>query len=416
MKRRDFLKFAGLSLPFLGGCGINRIDPWHVLIRSDVIQSLEQEAQVLDKAKLGWTLDGRVRVIYLRGSPYEIGYQHGALLRREVQINLETLYRRSLSYFNFSELFDECYERMRPFIPQEYVEEMHGLAHGARISLELVHAIHALPEIGEWGGTKQVVSVVKKMMRGELATSCSNLCIEPKSSGDGEMYTVRILDWGLHRLSRLHEFPLIAVCRPDQGIPFVNIGWMGFLGAISGINSQQITLGEMGYGNPPGETLRGKPMPFLLRDVLAHASSMADVRRIISQSPGTNSFVYLMSDGKTGESELYIRDKDRFLVNSPGEPVHDGKHDAPGIENMTYGGHYLGKMAELLNQYKGKVTMELLRDVIIPQIAMRSNFQNVIYAPHQLQFWVSNAASKSERAAEQPYTHFDFAAALREFS
>ena len=48
------------------------------------------------------------------------------------------------------------------------------------------------------------------------------------------------------------------------------------------MNDQGITLGEMGYGDPEGETLRGEPMPFLLRDVLAKASNIDQVKSILS--------------------------------------------------------------------------------------------------------------------------------------
>ncbi len=70
------------------------------------------------------------------------------------------------------------------------------------------------------------------------------------------------------------------------------------------MNAEGITLGEMGYGSPPGESLAGFPMPFLLREVLRSASNLKDVKSILSQAQGTNSFIFLMSDGNTGESEM----------------------------------------------------------------------------------------------------------------
>ena len=156
------------------------------------------------------------------------------------------------------------------------------------------------------------------MMEGVYGTSCSNFSASGDSTPDRKMYTVRVLDWGLHKISKLHEYPLITVLVPEAGgIPSANIGWIGFLGAVSGMNAQAITLGEMGYGDPEGETMRGEPMPFLLRDVLTYATNLADVRRIISSKPPTSSFVYLMSDGKTGQSELYLRDVHRFEVHKP---------------------------------------------------------------------------------------------------
>ena len=414
MKRRTILK--ALALTPLAGCGYLRIDPDHVLIRSDVITSLDDEARILSKAKLEWSDDGQIRVLYVSGTPYERGYQHGKLLRAEVTDNLGYLYDQALSKFHFPELFAECFERMRPFIPQEYMEEMQGLAHGSRLPLHVIHHIHALPEIGEWGGKKNIKKVLDQMMDGSLGTSCSNFCTNHSASANQRMLTVRILDWGLHKISKLHQYPLILIAKPDNAIAYANIGWIGFLGAISGMNAAGITLGEMGYRDPPGETLHGKPMPFLLRDILSQAKNLKDVRNLISTSAPTNSFIYLMSDGKTGESEMYARDPSRFLVFKPGQAMVDTVQDKdveiPAIDDTLYGGHYIPKMHEMLASYHGQITLEILIEKVIPAVAMPSNFQNVIYAPKELAFWVANAPNKESRAADSLYSYFDFRKAL----
>ena len=293
---------------------------------------------------------------------------------------------------------------------------MHGLAHGAELPLHIIHHIHALPAITEWGGKKRIKRLVKQMVAGEkLGTSCSNIGAAATSTADGRLYAVRVLDWGLHRLSKLHEYPLITVARPSQGHAFANIGWVGFIGAVSGMNEQGITLGEMGYGDPPNETLRGKPMPFLLRDVLQYASNLGDVRRILSQSPGTNSFAFVMTDGKSSESEIYLKDRDRFEVFEAGEPLVDNRKSFPAFQNLVYGGHYDERMARVLGRHHGELSPELFMSSIIPEIAMKSNFQNVVYDPGKLVFWVNNANGPKNRAAEQPYTFFDLAQALVSF-
>lgn len=411
---RVALLFAILSS--VSGCAYLRIDPNHFLIRSDVIQSVEQEKAIVAKAKLGWTEDGNVRVLYVSGTPYERGYQHGVLLRKEVQDNLLSMYEKLLDKFRFEELLEESYERQRPFIPQEYIDEMHGLAHGARIPLRVVHAIHALPEITEWGGKKKLKKVIKDMMEGVYGTSCSNFSANGTATPDKTMYTVRILDWGLHKISKLHEYPLLTVNVPEKGIASVNIGWVGFLGAVSGMNAQSITLGEMGYGDPEGETMRGTPMPFVLRDVLTYSKNLADVRKTISSKPGTNSFVFLMSDGKNGTSELYVRDRTRFEVHKPGKLLKDRDSVFPAIGDVLYGGHYQDRMTQSLTEKRGSITPETIMKDIIPYIAMPSNFQNVIYEPKGLRVWFNNAKGRDARAAEQPYTYFDFGKGLAEFT
>lgn len=414
MDRRRFLTLFATTL---AGCtywkAYWRVDPYSVFIRSDLIDSPEKEAEIISMARLEKTSDGRITVLHTQGTPYEIGFQHGYLLRKQIQDNIAVLYDNAVDKFKVEELFDESYERMRPYIPPEYVEEMHGLAHGSKLPLRVIHGIHALPEIGEWGGKKKIKNIVKRMIDGELGTSCSNLCATGDATTDGKMYVTRILDWGLHRISNLHKYPLIHVCKPTGAIPFVNIGWIGFIGAISGMNAQKITLGEMGYGDVEGETLAGKPMPFLLRDVLAKAKNLKDVRNIIETSAPTNSFIFLMSDGKSKEGEMYVRDPNRFVAVKAGSELNDRGHTVPPINDIVYGGHYLDKMVEVLNKEKGNISPERLMKEIIPFLVMPSNFQNVVYNPEDLTFWVANAASKDEPAAQQPYTFFDFGEALR---
>lgn len=416
MERRTFLKLLAGASPLLSGCGWTRIDPYHVLIRSEKITTLERERAILSHGKLGWTADGKIRVLYLHGKPYYIGYQHGAILREEIQDNFGYLYKEALKKFKSQELFAEAFERMRPHIPEEYMEEMHGLAHGSKMPLHVIHHLHALPELSEWGGKKKLRETVKLMMSGELGTSCSNIGVTAPATVDGGTYAVRALDWGLHRISKLHQYPVIMVVKPCSGVSYANITWAGFIGAISGMNAEGITLGEMGYGDPPNETLSGKPMPFLLRDVLSKAHNLKEVRDIIEKSRGTSSFGFLMSDGKTGQSELYIKDSERFLIFKPGVSIQDGDEKIPGIEKVSYGGHDNELLTELLRENYGKISPELLMQTIIPKIAMKSNFQNVVYDPARLRFWLNFAPNREERAAEQPYTLFDLGQALKEIT
>jgi isopenicillin-N N-acyltransferase like protein len=400
----------------LNGCSLSRIDTMSPFLRSDIVSTTDDEQKILSKAKIGWDNSKNIRVIYLSGSPYEIGYQHGALLRSEVQDNLQYLYHSAIRKFKMPELFDEAFERMRPHIPENYLQEMHGLAHGAKLPLKMVHAVHMLPEIAEWGGKRKIKEVIKSMITGDFQTSCSNIGALPSTTLNKKMYSVRVLDWGLHRISKAHEYPTIMVVKPNQGIPFANITWSGFLGTVSGMNAAGITIGEMGYGNPPSEQLRGIPMTFLLRDVLLKAQNLDNVRYILGNAKGTNSFVFLMSDGKSKEASMFIKDALRFKEFKPNTEIKDGNTLLPPILGFVYGGHFQDKMFEQLNKFNGKITPEILIKEIIPNIAMDSNFQNVIYDPENLVFWVANAANSDEPADEQPYRFFDLKKALQEFN
>src|SRR4051812_32963437 len=91
--RRDFLKMLPIaaSIPSLSGCmayRLSKLDLNHPFLRSEFVDSYEKEAAIVSKAKLSWTDDHKVRVIYLKGTAYERGYQHGYLLRNEIQDNM----------------------------------------------------------------------------------------------------------------------------------------------------------------------------------------------------------------------------------------------------------------------------------------------------------------------------------------
>jgi hypothetical protein len=311
-------------------------------------------------------------------------------------------------------MLDEAFERQRPFIKEEEFAEMRGLAHGARLPLSLVHRIHAIPELSEWGGMKRIRELVKKMLKEDLGTTCSNFAALPNYTADNVMYVTRILDWGLHRISKLHNYPLIAINIPDNGIPFANIGWAGFVGAVSGMNAAGITLGEMGYGDPDNETLSGRPMIFMLREILQKANTLQTAEEIVFNSVPTNSYVFLFADGKTKNASIIFRDRDRFERYSAGEQIYDSKRKIalPAIPNLVYAGHYREKMSSQLATFHGRLKLEELKSELIPSFAMPSNFQNVIYLPENLTFWVNYAANSKTPAHKSNFTFFDLGKAL----
>jgi isopenicillin-N N-acyltransferase like protein len=415
MKRRNFLNLCALTT-LLSGCGFWRIDPWSPLIRSSRIRSREDELKILKNAQVSFLDHSNIRVLYLEGDPYEIGYQQGALLTKEIQDNLNYLYSEVKDIYYFEELFAEAYERQLPFIPKEYLAEMHGLAHGSRLSLNLIHAIHALPEMSEWGGKKEIKKTIKDMYYGNLGTSCTNIAALPNATKDNQLLAVRILDWGLHKFSKLHEYPQITVVKPKEGLRYANVGWTGFIGAVSGMNEAGITLGEMGYGDPEGESLDSMPMVFMLREILSKASTLAEARDIIKNSPIGNSYVFVISDGKAKTAKMFIKDKTRFLEFSPGENISEDGKSYKLEQSLVYGGHFDDRLQEDMKNFWGEFSLDNLKENIIPHQAMNSNFQNIIYAPSELNLWVSNAKNRDEPAHKEPYYSFNLRDALLRFA
>src|SRR5262245_33220468 len=91
---------------------------------------------VLSRASV--TNENGLIVIHLSGTPYEIGYQHGTLLRQEVREHYQQLYGylQSLPKFRFCRrwqvnfILNWFWDDLKPYVPKEFLEEMRGLADG----------------------------------------------------------------------------------------------------------------------------------------------------------------------------------------------------------------------------------------------------------------------------------------------
>ena len=79
----------------------------------------------------------------------------------------------------------------------------------------------------------------------------------------GRSTTAAILDYGCDW--RLQEHAVLIVAEPEGKIPFVNVTYAGFIGSVTGMNAEQVSIGEMGGGGLGH--WEGVPMAFLVRMV-----------------------------------------------------------------------------------------------------------------------------------------------------
>ena len=209
----------------LSGCTIFPVNRLSIQQRSTVIAGKETENLVLSKASLKPSNDAAVnhiKILYLSGTPYEMGFQHGRLLKNEVR---EAVYHilSKTSFFLPGAALDEVYDLMAPFIPLEEQQEMRGLAHGAGLPLQLIHRVHALPELSEYKGRKQFAHRLD-------GTSCSNLAAFGEATKAGNLLQLRVLDW--NRSLGTQKWPVIIVHRPDIGNASVTFSFAGFIGCV----------------------------------------------------------------------------------------------------------------------------------------------------------------------------------------
>ena len=79
---------------------------------------------------------------------------------------------------------------------------------------------------------------------------CSGFAIFGKATADGHIYHGRVLDY-LKGVG-LEQNAVTIVHQPDYGHAWINISYAGFVGSVTAMNDQGISIGEMGgggYGN-----------------------------------------------------------------------------------------------------------------------------------------------------------------------
>lgn len=345
-------------------------------------------AQTVSRCGQGWLelVDG-YPVLHVKGSPYEMGYQQGALLKESIRENLHNMLvvkgdetvKLGLVSVKPRTVIESITTIQRKFVPQKYFDEMDGLAAGADIKPRDVVAANFIPELFH----------------------CSGFAIMNSATSDGTLYHGRVLDyaidWGLQ------EHAVIVVAEPDGGHPFVNVTYAGFIGSVTGMNAKSISVGEMG-GQGLGHWA-GVPMALLVREVLERAGDLDEAIAIFRDNPRTCQYFYVVADGKTNRAVGMEASWDKFQLVQPGEanpllptPVKDAAL-------LSAGDRY----TELVRRTKaghGTFDADSARRLMDCPVAMKSNLHNVLFAPKSTKFWVANASKDKQPAADQKYFAF----------
>jgi len=330
------------------------------------------------------TIDG-TRVLFLQGSPAEMGTQHGKLLKREILntmnrivygIGVGSSFDRGKWFFGEIE---SAQARVEKFTDPRYLAEMDALADAVGATRAEGRLANFFPELFH----------------------CSGFSIFGKATVRGRMYHGRVLDY--MRGIGLEQNAVVMVYRPDGGRnAWVNVGYAGFVGSVTAMNEKGISIGEMGgrgYGN-----WDGKPMAQLVREVMEKASTLDEAVAIMRTGPRTCEYYYVISDGKTKDAVGVAATPDTFEVIKPGQSHPRLPHGVPDAVLLSAGDRY-EELARRVQAGYGKFDAEASIKLMSRPVCMTSNIQSVLFAPDTLEFWVANADSKNV-ASHTRFTHY----------
>ncbi len=375
-------------------------------------------------------------VLHLEGDPYSRGMQHGKILRDKIHANLEGFIDNpDIKQNDRVQSFLSQLPKILPYIPEHFLQEMHGVADGAGVPFQKVLMMNLFPEMFH----------------------CTGIAVKEKATYDGSLYHVRVLDYGIGK--KLQNSAVLMVVKPEKKHAYMNFGYAGFIGTVTGMNEKKIAIGEIGgegYGS-----WEGLPMAFLLREILENCESLEQAKELICKVPRTCEYYYVLSDGNQESMVGVYATADQVKFIAPGEsyallaPHHlpknyglSGENDKFFLNNYkTYCNDWQirfhdesNQLVALFNQQPkdtivlrgfghpdrypitveriyesyGEINHLTLQDIIKPPVTNETNLHNAIFHPSTLEAWISHANLDGSPASLQPYVYVNLKNFLEE--
>jgi hypothetical protein len=328
------------------------------------------EGAYRNPVKAGWIF------VHLEGTPQTIGYQHGYLLTPEIEdakraIELGTTHDVK---HNWSELRAVAEKYFWPTVPDEYKQEIQGIAQGAQAhgskldSMDLV-VMNAFMEFSYYYGDSE-----RKQAKGVSASigdHCSAFVATGSYTKDGRI-VIGHNNWSDYLSGS--RWKVIFDIAPRGGHHFIMDGVPGLIHSADdfGINDAGIMITETTIGSFHGFDTKGVPEFARARKAMQYSESIDDFARIMKEgNNGGYANAWLIGDRKTneiGRLELGLknvtleRTRDGYYVGSnfPINPkLVTQETDFPINDPNTPNLVRKRRWEQLMAENKGKIDVEI---------------------------------------------------------
>jgi len=213
-------------------------------------------------------------LMYLEGSPYEVGYAHG-LLTQELNYNQEKAFLERLaelipsrSYQRFMLSFVRFFNRnLDDYVKEEYRQEIYGISRFASPDFDFMGPAYA--RMLNYHAAHDLGHAVQNMN----LVACTAFGAWDSHSADSSLIIGRNFDFYVN--DDFARDKLLCFIQPDSGYSFAMITWAGFAGVVSGMNEKglTITLNAAKSSIPTGAKT---PVSLLAREILQYAANIEE--------------------------------------------------------------------------------------------------------------------------------------------
>jgi hypothetical protein len=365
-------------------------------VGSTLVAAVHAETKTLARCGQGFLeeVDG-YKVLHVKGTPYEMGYQQGALLKEDIRAQVHYLFDvkakemkvevGGINLLNPKRAIAGIAATQKKFVPVRFYDELRGIADGAGLPVQDAITANFIPEMFH----------------------CSGFALSGSATKDGTLYHGRILDYGCNW--KLQEHAILTIAEPEGKIPFLNVTYAGFIGSVTGMNAKKISIGEMG-GRGLGHW-DGVPMALLVRMALEEASTLEDAIANFRDHPRTCEYYYVIADGKSGQAVGMEASWDTFGVVRMGES-HAKLPEAVKDGVVLSAGDRYTELVRRVKEGHGTFDAPSARRLMERPVAMKSNLHSVLFETTTTRLWVANASPDGQPAVTQPYHAFQLSELL----
>ena len=260
--------------------------------------------------------------IRVSGTPYDMGLQHGELLRDEIRSLLDAVYHHVLygqpgaAGWVVRGGARSVTRLMEPFIPNRYRLEMAGVARAADVSYRDILLVNCFDDVL---ANLRIVAAAF----GQLG--CSAFAANAKPDAGAELVAGRNLDYFVTSAAGddvwaatnyMKEHVIVAEHAPADGARFASVGWPGFVGVATAMSEAGMVASALVVA-----TLRNKPVatpaPFLYRRIVEETAHIDDAVRILRRSQRTQGHNVLLASAEDRTAVVVEYTPWRMAVRRP---------------------------------------------------------------------------------------------------
>jgi predicted choloylglycine hydrolase len=425
LKRKKFWKrvlyvFGGLLLLLLIGAiylvQVSKVDPPKPADMSSLQLQRIDHGSGFYTLKNNWFRHSKSGLyeLYVEGEPFERGVINGKLTQELVvrqedhfaeQINKMVPSKFKRSFLKY--LIGWFNRNLDKNVTEEYKEEIYGVSESASSTYQWLGTnyqrilnYHAAHDIGH---AVQNLALV----------GCTSFGTWGAMSADSTMIIGRNFDFYVG--DKFAEDKIVAFFNPKQGHKFMTVTWGGFVGAVSGMNDQglSVTINAAKSSLPTGSAT---PVSLVTREILQYAKNIKEAMAIARARKMFVSESFLVASPQDNKAVIIEKTPDDLDMYDPKKDfiVCTNHFQSNGLgktkmnieqENESASSYRYKRLMELLNA-NGKNTVQKTINILRDQkglnganIGMGNEkainqliaHHSIVFEPKKLLVWVSTS-------------------------